>query len=372
METRYNLTAGPAPEPPGSTGRPRGDPNDHADEDATMREITTTAREATARGATARRLLLAMTALLLMLGAACARQTRGETAMPQNDTPPQTPEQTPRPGSPPALAAPDRSGHAPVNGLSLYYEVRGSGAPLVLLHGGLGAIELLHPTLSLLAEERQVIAVDLQAHGRTADIDRPMTCEHMADDIAALLQHLAIERADVMGYSLGGGVALQTAIRHPQRVRKLIVVSTPARRTGWFDEVRAGMDQLGPASADMMKQSPLYQFYQEIAPRPQDFPVLLGKTAKLIQTDYDWSQQIAALKMPVLLVFADADGVSPAHIVEFFALLGGGQRDAGWDGAHRPASRLAILPGTTHYDLFESPLLAPAANAFLDATAPNR
>jgi pimeloyl-ACP methyl ester carboxylesterase len=286
--------------------------------------------------------------------------------MSSNDTSAQTPAQTPPPGSSPGLAAPARTGYAQVNGLSLYYEIRGSGAPLVLLHGGLGAIETMSATLSALAGKRQVIAVDLHAHGRTASIDRPLSYEHMADDIAGLLGHLGIERADIMGYSLGGGVALQTAFRHPQLVRRLVVVSVPARRSAWYDEVRAAMEHLGPGLADMMKQSPGYQLYAKVAPRPQDFPVLLAKTGELIRRDYDWSKEIAALKMPALIVFADADSVHPSHVVEIYGLLGGGQRDAGWDGAHRPTAQLAILPGTTHYDIFMSPLLAMAANAFLD------
>lgn len=256
-----------------------------------------------------------------------------------------------------------------LDGLSLYYEIHGSGAPLVLLHGGLGAIEMMSATLSALAGKRQVIAVDLQGHARTADIDRPMTCEHMADDIAGLLAHLEIERADIMGYSLGGGVALQTAIRHPQRVRKLVVVSVPARRTGSYDEVLAAMEHVGPALADVMKQAPMYQLYMKVAPRPQDFPVLLTKTGELLRREYDWSKEIAALAMPTLFVFADADSVRPSHIVEVYGLLGGGQRDAGWDGAHRPAAQLAILPGTTHYDIHESPLLAMVASTFLDGGA---
>lgn len=286
--------------------------------------------------------------------------------MSSSDTNPQTSEHAASVSSAPALLAPARSGYAPVNGLSLYYEIRGSGAPLVLLHGGLGAIEMMSTTLSALAGKRQVISVDLQAHGRTADIDRPMTCEHMADDIAGLLGHLGIERADIMGYSLGGGVALQTAFRHPQVVRKLVVVSVPARRTGSYDEVLAAMEHVGPALADMMTQAPMYQLYKKVAPRPQDFPTLLARTGELIQRDYDWSQEIAALAMPVLFVFADADSVRLSHIVELYGLLGGGQRDAGVDGAHRPAAQLAILPGTTHYDIHESPLLATVASAFLD------
>jgi pimeloyl-ACP methyl ester carboxylesterase len=215
-----------------------------------------------------------------------------------------------------------------------------------------------------------VIAVDLQAHGRTADIDRPLRLTLMGGDVAALIRHLGLERADVMGYSMGGGAALRAAIQHPALVRRLIVVSIPYKRMAWYPEVRANMDQMSEAAAEFMKPSPMYQNYTAVAPRPEDFPRLVGKMAELIQEDYDWSAEVAVLRMPVLLVFGDADGFPPSHAAEFFALLGGGQRDGGWDGSAMPASRLAILPGTTHYNAIDSPLLAPVVAAFLDDAAP--
>jgi pimeloyl-ACP methyl ester carboxylesterase len=226
------------------------------------------------------------------------------------------------------------------------------------------------PSLPMLSASRQVIAVDLQAHGRTADIDRPLRFELMADDIAALIRQLGIEKADVMGYSLGGGVALQTAIRHPEVVRKLVVVSTPFKWDGWYPEVRAAMEQMGPEAAEVMKQSPLYQQYSSIAPRPQDWPALVTKVGELIKREYDWSKGVAAIKAPVLIVVGDADAVRTVHAVEFFALLGGGQRDAGWDGSGRPKADLAILPGVTHYDIYRSPALWSTAIQFLDAPMP--
>ncbi len=273
-------------------------------------------------------------------------------------------------GAASALSAPD-SGYALVNGLRMYYEVRGSGPPLVLLHGGLGAIEMYAPLLPALSANHRVIAVDLQAHGRTADIDRPLRMELMADDVAALIQQLGLDKADVMGYSLGGGVALQTAIRHPERVRKLVLVSTPFRRDGWYPEVLAGMARMGPQAAEPMKQTPVYATYASLAPRPQDWPVLLAKMGELLKRDYDWSAEVKALPMPVLLVAGDADAERLAHVVEVFGLLGGGQRDAGWDGSGRPArAQLAILPGATHYDIFSRPELAAAALRFLEAPMP--
>ena len=259
------------------------------------------------------------------------------------------------------------SGYAPVNGLLLYYEIRGTGQPLVLLHGGFGEIEMFGDLLPSLADGRQLIAVDLQGHGRTADIDRPLRLELMADDVAGLIDYLGLPEADVMGYSLGGGVALQTAIRHPDKVRKLVLVSTPFRRDGWYPEVLAGMSQLGPAAADSMKQTPMYQEYAALAPRVEDWPVLVTKMGELLKRDYDLSKEVQRISSPTMLVVGDADAVRTAHAVEFFQLLGGGKRDAGWDGSGKSSARLAILPGRTHYDIFASPELAAVVVPFLAA-----
>src|SRR5215470_9108186 len=225
----------------------------------------------------------------------------------------------------------DKSGYAPVNGLNMYYEIHGSGEPLVLLHGGLGSTEMFSELMPHLDAIRQVIAVDLQGHGRTADIDRPLSMEAMADDIAGLMKYLQVEKADFVGYSLGGGVALQTTIRHPALVKKLVVVSSTFKRDGWYPEILGAMDQMGPAAAEMMKPSPIYQTYARIAPRPVDFPKLLGKMGDLLHKEYDWSKDVAAIKAPTMLVFGDADAVRPAHFVEFFGLLGGGKKDGSWD-----------------------------------------
>jgi pimeloyl-ACP methyl ester carboxylesterase len=252
----------------------------------------------------------------------------------------------------------------------MYYEIHGTGRPLILLHGGVGASEMFGEVLGLLAEGRQVVAVDLQAHGRTADTDRPLSFESMADDIAALIGHLGFEKADVMGYSLGGGVALQTAIRHPEVVRKLVVVSTPFKRDGWYPEILAGMGQMGPEAAEPMKQTPMYQLYASVAPKPEDWPVLLTKLGDLLRQDYDWSDEVAKIETPTMIVVGDADSVRTAHAVEFFKLLGGGKVDGGWDGSGMSNARLAILPATTHYDIFSSPTLASTVAPFLDAPMP--
>jgi len=260
-----------------------------------------------------------------------------------------------------------KTGYAPVNGLKLYYEIHGAGQPLVLLHGGVGATEMFSPIMPSLSKTRQVIAVDLQAHGRTADIDRALSMEAMADDIAALIKHLGIEKADVMGYSVGGGVALRTAIQHPGVVRKLVVVSAAFKRDGWYPEIVTAMSQMGPGAAEPMKQTPMYQMYARIAPNPADWPVLLTKLGDLLRQDYDWSREVAAIQSPTLLVFGDADAVRPEHAVQFFQLLGGGKKDAGWDGSGMSKARLAILPGLTHYNIFSSPALASTVVPFLDA-----
>src|SRR5882757_3004413 len=258
-----------------------------------------------------------------------------------------------------------KSGYAPVNGLKLYYEIHGAGEPLILLHGGLAATEIFSDIMPSLAKNRQVIAVDLQAHGRTADIDRPLSYEAMADDIAALLNYLSIKQADVMGYSLGGGVALQMTIRHPELVRKLVLVSAPYKRDGWFPELLAGQAQMGPAVAEAMKSTPLYALYARIAPKVEDWPKMITKLGELLKKPYDWTADVKAIKSPTLIVAGDADGISIAHISDFFALLGGGLHDAGWDGSNRPVNRLAILPGTIHYNMFMSPALVPAVTPFL-------
>jgi pimeloyl-ACP methyl ester carboxylesterase len=256
--------------------------------------------------------------------------------------------------------------YAEVNGIRLYYETSGTGRPLILLHGGLGAIEMFGPNLPALARGRQVIAVDLQGHGRTADIDRPLSVELMADDIAALIKHLELERPDIMGYSLGGGVALQTAIRHPEAVGRLVVVSTPFRRNGFYADILAQQGQVNASMAEAMKQTPMYQLYAGIAPRPEDWPRLLEKIGEAMKHDFDLSKQIAGIRATTLVVAGDADIFPPAHAVEMFALLGGGQRDGGWDGSGRPTSRLAILPGLTHYTIFSDPALAATVIPFLD------
>ena len=173
-----------------------------------------------------------------------------------------------------------------------------------------------------------------------------------------------------MGYSLGGGVALQTAIRHPEVVRKLVLDSTPFKRDGWYPEVLAGMEQMGPGAAEPMMQTPTYHLYSSVAPRPEDWPVLLTKLGELLSQDYDWSEEAAAMEVPAMIVLGDADSVRTSHAVAFFELLGGGKQDAGWDCSGMSEARLAVLPGRTHCDIYFSPALSAAVAPFLDTPEP--
>src|SRR5713226_9843349 len=253
--------------------------------------------------------------------------------------------------------------YAEVNGINLYYETHGSGRPLILLHGGLGSGEMFGPVLPLLAARHQVIAVDLQGHGRTADIDRPMDIRLMAGDIAALIDHLGLDKPDVVGYSLGGGVALQTAMKYPAKIRRLVAASANIRRDAIPTEMLAQQGQVSAAAAELMKDTPMYQLYQRVAPRPQDFARLLNKIGTAMAQDFDFTEDVRSLRAPTLFACADADMFPPSYAVEVFALLDGGQRDGGWMGEGRPKGghALAILPGLTHYSIFASPLLAAAA-----------
>ncbi|TMK96532.1 MAG: alpha/beta hydrolase [Actinobacteria bacterium] len=258
--------------------------------------------------------------------------------------------------------------YAEVNGINLYYETHGTGRPLILLHGGLGSGEMFGPILPTLSERHRVITVDLQGHGRTADIDRPIDIRLMADDIAALIDHLGLEKPDLVGYSLGGGVAFFTAVKYPQKVGKLVVAAANIRRDAIPPEMLAQQAQVSSAAIEFMKETPMYQLYQRVAPRPEDFGRLLDKIGESMSKDFDYSEEMRGLQVPTMIVCADADMAPPSHYVEAFKLLDGGLRDGGWMGEGRPKGghALAVLPGLTHYNLGVSPLFAAVALDFLD------
>jgi pimeloyl-ACP methyl ester carboxylesterase len=250
----------------------------------------------------------------------------------------------------------------------MYYEMHGTGQPLVLLHGAFSAIGTsFGKLLPGLAQTRQVIAFELQAHGRTADIDRPLSLEQMADDVAAALRHLGIERADLFGYSLGASVALHTVIRHPDVVRKLVLASV----TYNLDGVHPGlMEGFGDMTPEMMFGSPWHDEYMQIAPHPEHFATLFAKKTQMDQGIQDVAAKtIRAIHAPTLLIIGDSDLVRPEHAVEMFRLLGGGVFGDMPPGL--PNSQLAILPGTSHVTLIDrAKLLLSMIPTFLDTPLP--
>jgi pimeloyl-ACP methyl ester carboxylesterase len=265
-----------------------------------------------------------------------------------------------------------RSGHAEAGGISYYYEVQGQGEPLLLLHGGLGSIDMFRPVLPALAKGRRLIAVDLHGHGRTTLGERPISLVDMGDDIAAILKKLGIAQLDAFGYSLGGGVAFRLAVQHPQMVRRLALVSAGYAQDGFYPEMLPMQAQVGAAMAEHMKDTPMYKSYRAVAPKPEDFPRLLDRMGEYMRKPYDWSEDVKKLSMPVMIVFADSDMYRPEHIVSFYKLLGGGLKDAGWMREHMARNRLAILPGLTHYDIFLAPELTRTVRPFLDGKAAQR
>ncbi len=264
-----------------------------------------------------------------------------------------------------------KSGHVTANGVSYYYQVHGKGGrrraePLLLLHGGLGQIEMFGPNLTALAKGRQVIGVDLQGHGRSSLGDREISLVDMGDDMATVLKSLGYSKVDVMGYSMGGGVAFQLAAQHPESVRRLVLVSAGFSQDGFYPEMLPMQAAVGAAMAEQMKGTPMYESYMALSPRPQDFPKLLDRMGALMRKPYDWSDDVKKLTMPTLLVFGDSDMFQPEHMVKFYQLLGGGLKDAGWQREHMARNRLAILPDVTHYEMGLAPALAATVIPFLD------
>jgi pimeloyl-ACP methyl ester carboxylesterase len=261
---------------------------------------------------------------------------------------------------------PVSTGFLDVNGIKLWHEIYGQGEPLVLLPGGLMAIEEMMAIAAPLAKHRQVVALELQGHGHSADTDRPLSFETSGDDVAAVIAALGLARADVVGLSFGGAVGLRAAIQHPDRVRRLVVISSGYARSGWYPEARRGMASVSAALADSMMGTPTGEL-SRAWPQPDRFPTFLDRMGKLLAQDYDWSAEVERLPMPVMLVYADHDSLSQAHIAEFFALLGGGTTEPGWQNTKFTKARLAVVPGYSHYNFASAPEIGPIVDKFLTA-----
>ena len=261
------------------------------------------------------------------------------------------------------------TGYAPVNGLKMYYEIHGTGEPLVVLHGAFMAItDEWTDWINELSKTRKVIAVEMQGHGRTADIKRDFTYEDLSDDVAGLLDYLKIPSADIMGYSLGGGVAMQCAIRHPEKVRKVVVISAPYARDGWVKEAN---DFWPNFNAEMFKGTPAQTEREKLNPIPNSFPDFFNHIKAMTMRPYDFgADKLKATKAPFFFIHGDADGVRLEHITEMFRLKGGGPYG---DMGPRSTSRLAILPDTTHVTLMSRmSTIVPMVNDFLDAKPPKQ
>ena len=256
------------------------------------------------------------------------------------------------------------TGYAPVNGLKMYYEVHGSGDPVVLLHGSFMTISNNWTEwIGELSKTRKVIALEMQGHGRTADIKRDFSYENLADDVAALLDYLKIPSADLIGYSMGGGVAMQCAIRHPEKVRKVVSISAVFRHDGWVTEA---LDMFPQLTSETFKGSPIETEYKQLSPTPNEFPNFVKRVIAMDLKPYDFgADKLKATKAPMFFIHGDADGVRLEQISEMFRLKGD---EIFGDMRPRSASRLAILPNTTHITLMERmPVIVPMVNDFFDA-----
>ena len=258
---------------------------------------------------------------------------------------------------------PLKSGYAPVNGLQLYYEVYGEGKPIVLIHGSYMNIPLnWSHIIPLLAQDRKVVVAEMQGHGRTKDIGRKFSYENMADDVSGLLKHLKMEKADILGYSMGGGVAFQMAVRHPEQLRRLVILSGTYAHDGWWPDVEAMYPTF---NADMFKGTPIEEQYLSYGNDAKDFPDFVKKVISIDLEPYDWSEEVKNIKAPIFMAIGDADGVRYEHALDLFRAKGGGKMG---DIHGLPKSRLAILPGTTHIGMMQkTDLLIPMVTDFLDS-----
>jgi pimeloyl-ACP methyl ester carboxylesterase len=259
-----------------------------------------------------------------------------------------------------------QTGRQNINGVDYYYEIHGEGEPLLLLHGGLGSIDMYAPVLPVLLKDREVILVDLHGHGRTSLGERSIDVADIGKDMAELVEALDYDKVDVMGYSFGAWTGLHMAAAEPDRVRRLVLGSMPYARDGFFPEMLPQQAQLSGEAAEFMKDTPMYQSYAAVAPEPEEFPRLLDEMGRLLGNDYDYSDAVEKLSMPVMLIYGDSDMIRPEHIVEFYQMLGGGLKDAGWQREHMATNRLAILPDLTHYETFMAPQVFRTALTFLN------
>src|SRR5688572_15708929 len=258
---------------------------------------------------------------------------------------------------------PNESGYAAINGLKMYYEVYGTGKPIVLLHGSYMNIPLnWSHIIPLLAKDRQVIVAEMQGHGRTKDTRRELSYEGMADDVSGLLKQLKTDSADILGYSMGGGVAFQVAVRHPEQVRRLVVLSGAYQHDGWWPDVEASFSTFTP---DMFKGTPIQKQYDSLGNDPDHFPEFVKKVINIDLKPYDWSKDVKSIKAPIFMAIGDADGVRYEHALELFRAKGGGKMG---DLHGLPQSRLAIMPGTTHIGMMQrTDWLIPMITDFLDS-----
>lgn len=268
-----------------------------------------------------------------------------------------------------SVAKASETGYANVNGLKMYYEVYGEGKPLVLLHGSYMTIPLNWSKTIPMFKGRKVIVAEMQGHGRTRDIARKISYEGMADDVSGLLKHLKIDSADILGYSMGGGVAFQLAIRHPEQVRRLVVLSGSYAHDGWWPEVEASYSTI---NAEMFKGSPIEKQYDSLGNDPKHFPEFVKKVISIDLEPYDWSKEAKNIKAPLFMAIGDADGIRYEHALELFRALGGGKMG---DIHGLPKSRLAIIPGTTHIGMMYRmdwlvPMIDDFLNSDLKTTAP--
>jgi len=257
-----------------------------------------------------------------------------------------------------------KSGYVAVGGLKTYYEIHGAGRPLVLLHGGFGNIPSWGPTLSALAQSRQVIAFEMEGHGRTLDLDRPLSWEQISDDVAAAVRKLGYEQVDVMGYSLGGVIALRMGMKYPSLVRKLVVVSGVYSNDGYYPAIRAHF----PTVKDLAG-SPMEKDYARLAPDPSRWPIVADKLRQALIDFKGWPEaEVRTIKAPALIVIGDNDAIRPEYEMQLFRMLGGDKASGGFGPL---ASQMAVLPNTTHFSiLVRADLLVPIINPFLDAPMP--